>query len=118
MARKSTGRNRRGISLSIDNDIADRLQELNSRERADIVNAIFRDHLDDYIGKQTGNKDKALEVAKALLDEGQLRQIIREEFTRIGVSPGAERSPADDDRLDDSGGDTGLMDDFLGMRRK
>jgi hypothetical protein len=117
MARKLTGRNRRGISLSIDNDLADRLQELNSRERSDIVNAIFRDHLDDYIGERTG-KGKALEIARAILNEGQLRQIIREEFDRIGVSPGAAPQANEIGQPGDSGGDTGLIDGFLGMRKK
>jgi hypothetical protein len=113
--RKSTGRNRRGISLSIDNDLADRLQELKSRERSNIVNAIFRDHLDLYIGKQTG---RMLEGPQVAIDERQLRQLIREEFNRIGVSPGAAVPLTGIGPPGDANNDTGLIDGFLGMRDK
>jgi hypothetical protein len=113
--RKSTGRNRRGISLSIDNDLADRLQELNSRERSDIVNVIFREHLDVYIGKQSGNSIQSAQVA---IDERQLRQLIREEVNRIGVTAGAARPINEIDQPVDSNVDTGLIDGFLGMRDK
>jgi hypothetical protein len=113
--RKSTGRNRRGISLSIDNDLADRLQELNSRERSDIVNAIFREHLDVYIGKHPKRSTAAAQVAIA---EGQLRQLIRDEFNRLGVSAGAAPPINEIDPPMDSNVDTGLIDGFLGMRDK
>jgi hypothetical protein len=113
--RKSTGRNRRGISLSIDNDLADRLQELNSRERSDIVNAIFREHLDLYIGKQP---KKSVETTQVAIDDRQLRQLIREEFNLLGVSHGAVPTINEIDQPVDSNVDTGLIDGFLDMRDK
>jgi DNA-binding protein Fis len=118
MTRKSSGRNRRGISLSVDNDLADKLQGLDSRERSDIVNALFEDHLNDYIANyRSGNQSKAMNSNEN--NEEQLRRIIREEFTRLSnnVVPTSEELHKETS-LEPTEKDTGMMDEFLKMRKK
>ena len=74
MVRKQTGRKRIGVSLSLDINIAERLQELSMRERSDIVNNIFKDHLEDYIAGKGGISQQ--------MDEQKIRSIIQAELSR------------------------------------
>lgn len=114
MGRKQTGRNRRGVSLSIDIDLADQLQGLSSRERAKIINALLRDNLANYIA---GNRiDQS--AGQVSMDEQWFRYIIRDEFNRLQISAVVEQSLANFASVDPVPEDTGLMDGFIGMRKK
>ncbi len=109
MTRKSTGRNRKGVSLSLDNDLADWLASMGSRERNDLMNIVIRNAMEKHI---VGNEEPS-----PVNNEERLRQIIREELSLLSLKA-TEKPPElrivnpDDERANS------LIDGFLGMRDK